>query len=540
MEQFRQLDSQISKIDLGALMHRTAVISDFDAHLQHLLLNEEKLNSYQNSVKTIEDDIKTLSMNLTSQSKLLTESQVKSQSPKLEKLENLCEKLSSELAEAKTYATICSTGTPVSSTPVSPKARSPKPMPAKKLKLEHSEKPVTDSRSKFLDGDKLGALQEFLNDQKKQGKFASENGHAVLLFGKDYHYTGARSRAKGNSNPIPGPISDVIEYIYTQFDGEYALDSVLVNHYPAGSSSYLPEHSDNEPAINPDSHIFTLSLGGSRTLSFREMSTKENVLDHVCEHNSLYSMSRQSQNFFLHRIDKAEITGAAPSCERFSLTFRCIDQRYRRSTIVLGDSNTKWFRFGEGPGTFGRGLPGKCQPTMLIEKINPADCMSYNNAVIQCGINDLTGNKVTITGPKDVGVVFDHFKCKIDGILAANPKINVFIVPLLPTRSVTYNKYVRVFNSLLKSNIIDCDYRCTAINVAELEYSDGILRSECLKVDWDNIHINIKSVRKVAMSVRDAIYLKYNSGRKNRINSTKLYSEAVGTKPRGGGRHSNS
>ena len=214
MEQFKQLNTQISQIDLAALMDRTATITNFDLHLQHILLNENKLTNYQDSVKTIESDIKTLSLDLASQNKLLTDSQVNSPPLKLEKLEQLCEKLSSELDEAKTYANICSSGTTVSSNQsASPKACSPNPTPAKKLKLEHSEQPVTDSRSEFLGTEKLKTLQDFLDDQKQQGKFVSEKGHAVLLFGKDYHYTGARSRTRGASNPIPGPISDVIEHI---------------------------------------------------------------------------------------------------------------------------------------------------------------------------------------------------------------------------------------------------------------------------------------------------------------------------------------
>ena len=502
-------------------------------HLKHLLINKDKLDNYQDSIRTIESDIKTLSQSLASQTEVLKSSQGQSQSPSLEKLEVLCEKLSKELASTKTAPNICPTG---ASPPASTRPPSPKRMPAKKPIIVHSETPVTESKSEFLDADSLETLQSFLKDQKEKGKFASESGHSVLLFGKDYHYTGARSR--GAPNPIPGPISDVIEKIYSQFDGDYFLNSVLVNYYPAGSDSYLPEHSDNEPAINPESHIFTLSLGESRTLSFREMSTKNNVLDHVCDHNSLYLMSRHSQNFFLHRIEKPHSEVKSASRERFSLTFRCIDQRYRRSTLVLGDSNTSRFKFGEGEGTFGRGLPGKRQATMLIEHINPADCISYNNVVVQCGINNLTSKKVTISGLSDVSKVFDEFKQKIDGISALNPKINVFIVPLLPTGSVTYNKYVKAFNSLIQSEIIDRNYRCMAVDVREYGYSDGILRSECKKVEWDNIHINIKTIRKVALSIRNAIYLKYNSGRKSRISSSKLYSEAVNTKPRGGGRRS--
>ena len=525
---FQKLDTELSKVNDG-LSERVSVFQDFDLHLQHLLINKDKLDSYQDSIKTIEKDIQTLSQNLATQTDLL-KTQAPSKPPDFGKLEDLCEKLYSQAL----IGTPCAPTSPIPSTSASPRPALRKA----DATLKHSEKPVADSKSGFLDTEILEPLLIFLQDQKKKGKFASEKGHSVLLVGKDYHYTGARS--KGTPAPIPGPIADVVKHIYSKFDGNYELNSVLVNHYPAGSTSYLPEHSDNEVSINPDSHIYTLSLGGSRTLSFRDMSTKVNVVDHVCEHNSLYLMSRHSQNFFSHRIDKSD--NAEDPAERFSLTFRCIDQRYRRSTIVLGDSNTKMFRFGEGAGTFGRGLPGRRQPTMKIEDINPADCISYNNAVVQCGINDLTSSTVTIAGPKDVALVFDQFKHKIDRIIELNPKVNVFIVPLLPTRSVTFNKSVRVFNNLIQSKIIECNYRCMVIDdIKELSYSDGLLRSECMREEWDNIHVNIRCVRKIALSIRNAIYLKYNSGRKSRVvSSTKTYSEAASTKPRGGGRRSNS
>ena len=95
----------------------------------------------------------------------------------------------------------------------------------------------------------------------------------------------------------------------------------------------------------------------------------------MCHSNSLFS----------HRIDKAENSEKA----HFTISFMCVDQRFKRSTIILDDSNTKRYKFGEGVGTFGRGLPGKRKETMLIEHSNLVDCMSYNNVVIQCGINNI-------------------------------------------------------------------------------------------------------------------------------------------------------
>ena len=97
--------------------------------------------------------------------------------------------------------------------------------------------------------------------------------------------------------------------------------------------------------------------------------------------------------------------------------------------------------------------------------------------------------------------------------MSVSPTINVFIVPILPTRSVTYNRAVRVFNNMIQLHIIDTFYRCMCINIEELPFSDGSLRPEFMHADWDNIHLNIKGIRKNAYNIRSTIFLKYNSGR---------------------------
>ena len=42
-----------------------------------------------------------------------------------------------------------------------------------------------------------------------------------------------------------------------------------------------------------------------------------------------------------------------PVEERFSITLRTINKNFCRSTLVIGDSNTKELVFGTGKGTFG-------------------------------------------------------------------------------------------------------------------------------------------------------------------------------------------
>ena len=198
-------------------------------------------------------------------------------------------------------------------------------------------------------------------------------------------------------------------------------------------------------------------------------------------------MSRHSQNFYSHHIEKA----ANPSKMYFPIAFKCVNQCYKRSTILLGNSNTRRYKVGEGIETFGCGIPGKCKDAMLIKHINPVDCMSYSNVVIQCGINNITSSKSTINGPRDVKVIFDKFKNKVAQVMSACLAINVYIVPILPTRSVTYNRAVRVFNGMIQSQIIDTYYHCMSINVEELAFSDTAVcvPSLCLQTGMTSILI---------------------------------------------------
>ena len=405
-----------------------------------------------------------------------------------------------------------------------------KAISGEKLELSHAEKAVTDQEPAFLDPKLADDLFIFLKTELDQAKFSEANGHSNLLFGEQYKYTG--SKAEKPQAIFPAIIKSVVDRIYEKFDGDYELNSVLINHYSAGDTSYLPEHADNESAINPESKIFTLSLGGARKVAFRDIFGPDpkagDVFGMECQHNSMYTMSRHSQNFFVHRIDPSENAE-----ERFSLTFRCIEQRFRRSTIIIGDSNTGLYKFGSGVGTFGKGLPGVHKYIPTIDIINPSDCLSYNNVVIQCGINHFT--KGNIYGPQDVKAVFEQFKTKIDIILRAKRNINIFIVPLLPTRSVFYNKCVNVFNNLIKAKITDVNYKCTILDV-ELLYDDGgLLCRDYMKFEHDNIHLNKSAVRKIAFIIKQSIYLKYNSGKKRCINSNRSYSDAVRNSNRGDG-----
>ena len=350
-------------------------------------------------------------------------------------------------------------------------------------------------------------------------QFTNENGHSVVAYGERYHYTGSKA-ATSVTTAFPDILAKVAKSVGDHCQCE--VNSVLINHYPAGDGSFLPEHSDDESSIDPDSHICTLSVGGSRTLTFKEKCNgSETVLGTT--DNSLYTMSRHSQNFFTHRIDKA-----TDCTDRYSLTFRCVGGKFRRSTIIIGDSLSKEINFGEGAGTLGRGLPGKYVKASTVHDICPTDCLSYSNVIIQCGINDLRPRPGQADRGVNINAVFNTLKNKVNAISKLKSNINIFICPVLPSRSELYLKRAIMLNNLIRDSIVKQDYRCTFLNVSVM--CDSTYRTDLLDVSYskgDLVHLNRRGTGRLAAVFKEAVYLKYNSGKGGRVNSSQSYASAA-------------
>ncbi len=99
------------------------------------------------------------------------------------------------------------------------------------------------------------------------------------------------------------------------------VNTVLINYYPRNYSR-LPFHSDNEQEICNDSWIYTLSLGSTRAIKFRDITSKMHLLSVNLHHGDLITFSRISQDFFEHAIDTAGPDNT--NGYRISLTFRQI------------------------------------------------------------------------------------------------------------------------------------------------------------------------------------------------------------------------
>ena len=351
----------------------------------------------------------------------------------------------------------------------------------------------------FISSDKSKKLCTFL-DSCDQFSSNIENGHSVAMFGYPYHYTG--STHSDNPPDIPVPLQEVIDDINKLYP-DATINSVLVNKY-SGPGASLPPHADDEFTINPDSFIFTVSLGHAVDVKFTEMHSSDSPAVHkTIQPNSLYVMSHVSQSYWKHGINKCSTFGGTDV--RYSLTFRHVSNKFLRSAVIIGDSNTRELLFGEGIGTFGHNIPGRRTQATHIDDINPVDCCGFNNIFLHCGINNI--KHPSINGPDKVAKCFEDFKHKVEQISNICPKSKIFISPMLLTKDRDLNKRALFFNKLLfnyenqshgKFSTLDfnkfCDNGFLSHHLGSLKHPD------------DKLHLGTSGIKLLVQLIRYCVY----------------------------------
>ena len=357
---------------------------------------------------------------------------------------------------------------------------------------------IEESINNFITEELSTRVTEFLDECDQFGD-NSESGHSVTMFGYPYHYNG--SRHSNQQTEIPSPIKDVLEAINQKYPDE-ELNSCLVNKY-VGPQSYLPRHADNEPTIAPSSIICTVSLGHSCTVKFSETHGQESR-DHIADPNSLYVMSRSSQGYWQHQINSnPELT---ENSVRYSLTFRNVDKKFLKSTIIVGDSNTRNLKFGSGKGTFGHNMPGKREEAIHVKDIKPSSCCGYKNIFVHCGINDLKHHRVN--NQDKIKQNFNQLKCKLEEILILCPTSKLFVSPILPTKSKDWNRRAVCFNQMLFDFCNDSNGKFVALNFSEFCDEHGNLRNDMGKF-WnpsDPLHLGSRGISTLVKTIRQGVF----------------------------------
>ena len=279
-------------------------------------------------------------------------------------------------------------------------------------------------------------------------QFSKKPGRGTATFCKKYKYQGGDDEPLGPIPPELQPIFDKLNEVIEK-NSDYKLNSCLINKYE-GNKAWLPEHSDDEPWIHPTSQIFTISIGGTRNILFKNKNMSGEEHNVSCPTNSLYTMSKASQNTFRHRMD---IDENADNIVRYSLTFRRVHWSYMNSTYALGDSNFGKIKFGEKRGQIGKATPGTRDFAAKVEDIDPVKCMSYQNVILMCGTNNLKELQSNSSVEDDIRSIYKLYKLKISQIRELNSKCKILICPVLPSLDRDLNSKIGFFNSLLRSDL---------------------------------------------------------------------------------------
>ena len=352
------------------------------------------------------------------------------------------------------------------------------------------------------------SLESFISDNESE--FKTIGCRDTMYFG-DYGYKYDRGAGKHEAKEMPTPLKELLDHVKPLLsDHAYNLNSCLVTRYKTGSD-FIPPHRDDEPVFNPDSEIVTVSIGSCRTMKFVDNSGKS-LQELKLEDKSVLISSRKSQNFWQHSIEKTNETCGV----RYSFTFRHIAPHFLNSTIIIGDSNTKFLQFGDDKGKFGKWMPGKRIESLHVENIpDPVDIGPYRNIVIHTGINNIkTRNRQSIRSLSNI------LESTCRSIVSVYPKSKVYLSLLLPTKLESLNYHVREFNSILH----DLSHSIKNVNVIDHPLEQLCNSHGCLKDEFgrynqeaqgplsrDTLHLGKKGLRVFARTIKSSVVGKFKS-----------------------------
>jgi hypothetical protein len=266
-------------------------------------------------------------------------------------------------------------------------------------------------------------------------------------------------------------------------------------------------HSDDESTILAGSKIITISLGAQRTVVFEpKHDEQEEPVELEVKSNSIYLMSLESQGWYRHGIPQPKPDNTVE--ERFSITFRTLSSKFKRSIILMGDSNTQEVNFGVGSGKVGASYPGKRERAARVRDISPEKCVGYQNIFLHCGTNDLRCENVS--GESDVHKLVDELYHKLLVTKQLCPKASVFVVPVLPTRIRAMNSNIMLYNRLVSMMLNKCFPDVCFRSVSAFLDNQGLLNEKLTRRN-DKIHLGPKGVARYVSLMKLCVFQRTKS-----------------------------
>lgn len=501
----RAVTKQFESLNLEELKQNLHKLKTYDLQMTHLLLQEPQLKHRTEVVKKLTSEIGGLSKQLSSTREELLNLATHPVDDKIAQLSLKLDETSAKFAacleefgnersqQAKPHSDS------ITSSRITPTSRVP-----------HTETCFSSISPNFITEEEAKALRIFLVSQE----FHQEGGRHTLTLGEDYRYNGSKSHqalpVSEELKPLFSQINDLQKKLHREKfpDSETygrpapEINSCLVNWFPG--ESRLPPHSDAEMVIHPESSIFTVSIGSPCDVRFTNKQDDSHVEDLKVEPKSLYVMTRKSQEYFRHQID--EIPDA-----RYSLTFRSCSTNNANSTCLMGDSNSDRAYFGKGEGTFGAEMPGQRFWAPNIHSLNPAWCAGYSNAVVMVGTNCL--KKSSVSCKEDVHRLGEKLLDKLKRMKQVNPRIKIFLCPVLPSRDEQLNLKILDFIAYIKQTLIPNNNYVIYVEgfndfVDEFRFflADKFSRQRNKHGAPDVLHLNHDGKRRLARLIKRSIF----------------------------------
>lgn len=131
-------------------------------------------------------------------------------------------------------------------------------------------------------------------------------------FGRSYNYSGMSYP----DTDIPDFLSDLIPSMSEHIG--FTPNNCLINLYHDGNSS-MGYHSDDTSILADGTGVAIISIGSARTLRFRNITNRDNIINYTLDTGSLFYMNSDVQSEWMHSIPKSDTDSV-----RISLTFRKI------------------------------------------------------------------------------------------------------------------------------------------------------------------------------------------------------------------------
>ena len=176
-------------------------------------------------------------------------------------------------------------------------------------------------------------------------------------------------------------------------------------------------------------------------------------------------------------------------------------------------------------------MPGDLMPghqfwAPVIDDIDPSVTLGYSNVVLMVGINNI--KKPDVKCANDVADCYANFRTKVEQIRQLNPKCNILICRLLPTKAPHLNSKVITFNRLIYNDLLRV---CSSVQVVDgfIVFADNneLLAGHLSKAvdkhgNPDLLHLNRSGVRILAGLIKRCIFSRLHGGRDRRRQTSRV------------------